>query len=68
MPGTLRCMPDRPLPHGQHVLVVEGGVERPGLLVAWVRRADGWWGRVVLAADGEASEFLVEAARLRPVG
>lgn len=60
-------MKERSLPEGQHVLVADGGVERPGLLVAWVLQPDGWWGRVVLATDGVASEFLVEARRLRPV-
>ena len=53
---------------GQYVEVHDDAGWIPGLLVAWERRSDGaWWDRVVIAVDGEASEFLRLGTALRPV-
>ena len=53
---------------GRHIEVwadADGWV--PGLLVSWERRADGWWGRVVVVTDGVAVEQYVIARLLRPI-
>lgn len=58
----------RVLPTAQFAEVRDAEQWVPGLLVAWERGADGsWWGRIVVAVDGEASEFLCAGSRLRPV-
>jgi len=36
-------------------------------LVSWERRADGWWGRIVVVVDGVAIEQYVIARLLRPL-
>lgn len=59
-------MAERLLPQGRHVLVADGDTTQDGLLIAWVQQPDGWWGKVVVARDGEASVFMVQARRLRP--
>lgn len=60
-------MAERLLPEGRHVLVADGETTQAGLLIAWVKQSDGWWGKVVTARDGEASVLLVQARRLRPL-
>jgi len=61
--------PARPTPaSGRHIEVwadADGWI--PGLLVSWERRADGWWGRVVVVIDGVAVEQYVIARLLRPL-
>jgi|GEM_PF-1911275 len=53
---------------GRHVEVwADAAGWVPGLLVSWERRADGWWGRVVVIHDGVAIEQYVTARLLRPV-
>jgi hypothetical protein len=53
---------------GRHIEVWEDAAGWvPGLLVAWERRNDGWWGRVVIINNGEAVEQLVTARPLRPL-
>ena len=63
--GDRLARQQRPVARGQHVEVLLDEEWVPGLLVAWERLTDGWWGRVVIAADGEASEYLLAARRLR---
>lgn len=61
----------RPVVPARHVWVTTAtGADEPGLLVGWVRDADGsWWGRVATSdAPGEASLSLVNARLLKPVG
>ncbi len=60
---------ERPVDPARHVWVKTASGRQAGLLVAWVRRADGtWWGKVAMSdAPGEASLQLVDGSLLTPV-
>lgn len=68
MAANARAAAER-MPHGRFVdvLLDDGSTWIPGLFVAWERRADEWWGRVVTCDKGVANEHLMAARRLRPV-
>ena len=53
----------------RHVWVTTASGREAGLLIAWVRGADGkWWGRVAVSdAPGEASLQLLAGRLLSPV-
>ena len=59
---------ERPVDPARHVWVTSASGRQAGLLVAWVRAADGtWWGRVAVSdAPGEASLQLVDGKLLSP--
>lgn len=38
----------------------------PGLLIAWERRSDGWWGRVVLGRDGDTIITTIPSRLIKP--
>ena len=52
----------------RHAWVTTASGREAGLLIAWVRGADGkWWGRVAVSdAPGEASLQLVDGSLLSP--
>jgi hypothetical protein len=55
---------DREAGHGRHCWVRDApGAPgtRPGLLVEWRQREDGWYGRVAHVVDGRHGPVLVEA-------
>ena len=60
---------ERPVDPARHVWVQSASGRQAGLLVAWVRAADGtWWGKVAVSeAPGEASLQLVDSSLLAPV-
>ena len=59
---------ERPVDPARHVWVKTASGRQAGLLVAWVRGADGnWWGKVAMSdAPGEASLQLVDGSLLSP--
>ena len=59
---------ERPVDPARHVWVKTSSGRQAGLLVAWVRRAEGkWWGKVAVSdAPGEASLQLVDSRLLTP--
>ena len=59
---------ERPVDPARHVWVKTTSGRQAGLLVAWVRVADGtWWGKVAVSdAPGEASLQLVDGKLLTP--
>jgi len=59
---------ERPVDPARHVWVKTASGRRAGLLVAWVRGAEGkWWGKVAVSdAPGEASLQLVDGSLLTP--
>ena len=58
-----KCIQGR---HAQHVHAMVGEDWVPGLLVAWERRNQAWWGRVIVVRDREALTYELEARWLRP--
>jgi hypothetical protein len=60
--------PERPVNPARHVWVKTASGRQAGLLVAWVRGAEGtWWGKVATSdAPGEASLQLVDGSLLTP--
>lgn len=68
-PAALNPAPlERPVEPTRHVWVQTASGRRAGLLVAWVRGAEGrWWGKVVVSeAPGEASLQLLDSQVLSP--
>ena len=59
---------ERPVDPARHVWVKTPTGRQAGLLVAWVRGAEGkWWGKVAVSdAPGEASLQLVDSSLLTP--
>lgn len=59
---------ERPVDPARHVWVKTTAGRQAGLLVAWVRGAEGkWWGKVALSdAPGEASLQLIDSRLLTP--
>lgn len=59
---------ERPVDPARHVWVKTPTGRQAGLLVVWVRGAEGkWWGKVAVSdAPGEASLQLVDSSLLTP--
>lgn len=67
--AAMNTTPDeRPVDPARHVWVKTTAGRHAGLLVAWVRGAEGkWWGKVALSdAPGEASLQLIDSRLLTP--
>lgn len=67
--AAMNTTPDeRPVDPARHVWVKTSSGRQAGLLVAWVRGAEGkWWGKVALSdAPGEASLQLIDSSLLSP--
>ena len=67
--AAMNTTPDeRPVDPARHVWVKTTAGRQAGLLVAWVRGAEGkWWGKVALSdAPGEASLQLIDSRLLTP--
>lgn len=68
-PGAMKPAPaERPVDPAQHVWVKTASGRQAGLLVAWVRGAEGrWWGKVAMSDEpGEASLQLLDSRLLTP--
>jgi len=64
-----RALPDdRPVDPARHVWVKTSSGRQAGLLVAWVRGADGtWWGKIAVSEEpGEATLQLLDSSLLSP--
>ena len=59
---------ERPVDPARHVWVKTASGRQAGLLVAWVRGAEGkWWGKVAVSdAPGEAILQLIDSSLLTP--
>lgn len=67
--AAMNTTPDeRLVDPARHVWVKTASERQAGLLVAWVRGAEGkWWGKVAVSdAPGEASLQLVDSSLLTP--
>jgi hypothetical protein len=71
--GDRSALADAPRPERVHHVWVAPSQKHPdmrpypGLLVAWERRDDGWWGQVVmLLPEGAVVASWVPRAQLRP--